>query len=790
MICLEVLVKITTAESAIDILDRVTNIVYRNASATIVGSFAYQYDVRGLVTQKISTVGQASPPVTNSYGYDTIGRLISETLQNSGTLELSNFSYDLAGNRLSSGASNYTYSNNRLTGVAYDTAGNVTNMVRGSVTLALSWNIQGQLVSVATNGTFAESYKERNRGRIGKNGQTAGRGRRKCGDANGQPVSASNAAALVSWAYDIAGRATNESQKITGATFALPHLAHACDPAGGVTNAVALLGSQTLARSSCSYDAAGRPSVRNTPAGAFAYTYGDWNGLAVCVSNAALTAENSFDILDRVTNMVYRNASGTAVGCFTYSYDVLGLVTQKISAVGQASQPVTNAYSYDALGRLAACQLIATNSSLLTAYSYDLAGNRLSAGATNFTYSNNRLNGVLHDNAGNVTNMVRGAVTLALSWNTLGQLVSVATNRVVAETYAYDPLGRRVRTTTGGTTVYHVYDGDQCVADVSSAGTPLRSYSWGPGIDNLLAVTVYSAGVTNTYYAVKDHLGSVQALVNASGAVAESYTYDAWGVTIIRNTSNQTIAASQYGNRFMFQGREYSAVTGLYNFRARWYEPATGRWLSKDPIGLEGGLNLYVFCGDDPVNYRDPSGLWINLAVGFIIGGSMDIAAQMLIEGKSFSELDGLSILTSAAAGSLGVGLGAGVAKLTGNIVARAALNGLGSAGIGGGLQIGSNLVNGNKWNCDLEDAMIASGLLGALGSLAGDGLERGYNKLSQNSDFISNLNDGSKLFELNEMPYLLPNEQLPPTTGSMIGTGAGTSIAASSSFLTKKEQK
>ena len=415
--------------------------------------------------------------------------------------------------------------------------------------------------------------------------------------------------ALVSWAYDAAGRATNEAQKITGATFSLPRLAYSCDPAGGVTNAVALLGSQTLARFSCAYDAAERPSLQNTPAGAFTYSYGDWNGLAVCVSNAALTAESAYDILDRVTNSVYRNASGTAVGCFTYSYDVLGLVTQKISAVGQASQPVTNAYAYDALGRLVSCRLVATNSSVLTAYSYDLGGNRLTAGATNFTYGNNRLNGVLHDNAGNITNMVRGGVTLALSWNTQGQLASVATNRVVAESYAYDPLGRRVKTTTGSTTVYHVYDGDQCVADVSSAGTPLRSYTWGLGIDNLLAVTVYSTGVTNTYYAVKDHLGSVQALVNASGAVEESYTYDAWGVTAIRNASNQTIAASQYGNRFMFQGREYSAVTGFYNFRARWYAPTIGRWLNKDPIGLEGGLNLYAFCGNDPVNFKDPWGL-------------------------------------------------------------------------------------------------------------------------------------------------------------------------------------
>ena len=53
-------------------------------------------------------------------------------------------------------------------------------------------------------------------------------------------------------------------------------------------------------------------------------------------------------------------------------------------------------------------------------------------------------------------------------------------------------------------------------------------------------------------------------------------------------------------NRYRFQCREWSAATGLVNFRARWYDPATGRWISKDPIGLSGGLNLYAFCENDP----------------------------------------------------------------------------------------------------------------------------------------------------------------------------------------------
>jgi RHS repeat-associated protein len=66
---------------------------------------------------------------------------------------------------------------------------------------------------------------------------------------------------------------------------------------------------------------------------------------------------------------------------------------------------------------------------------------------------------------------------------------------------------------------------------------------------------------------------------------------------------------SALGNRYTFQGREIDWTTGLMYFRARWYNPETGRWLSKDPIRIAGGLNLYAFCDNNPVNFVDPMGL-------------------------------------------------------------------------------------------------------------------------------------------------------------------------------------
>ena len=242
-----------------------------------------------------------------------------------------------------------------------------------------------------------------------------------------------------------------------------------------------------------------------------------------------MTAEYASDILDRVTNITYRTADGGLIQSFAYSYDASSLITQKVS-VGQASPPVTNSYAYDGLGRLVSESFAQSGTNAVTHFSYDLAGNRLSVSSefsvVTGAYTHNRLTAasdgtsLAYDAAGCVTNMIRSGITLALAWNAQRQLVSVSTNGAFAESYVYDALGRRASTTDNGGTTYHVYDGDECVADLDASGNPLRAYTWGQGIDDLLAVTVFSAGSTNTYYAVKDHLGSVHALVDESGAAA------------------------------------------------------------------------------------------------------------------------------------------------------------------------------------------------------------------------------------------------------------------------------
>ena len=267
------------------------------------------------------------------------------------------------------------------------------------------------------------------------------------------------------------------------------------------------------------------------------------------------------------------------------------------------------------------------------------------------------------------------------------------------------------------------------------------------------------------------------ALADETGNIVESYEYDAWGnVLTVRDGAGNPLTESALGNRFLFQGREYSWSTGLYNFRARWYDPETGRWLSNDPIGISGGLNQYVFCANNPVNMTDPDGRAPWMLIGAAIGGGLDLAVQ-LAQGRSFSEVNWVSVGAGAASGALGAGLGANVARLTASITARAALNAVGSAAIGAGVQTARNAIEGNNLGAGVGSAAVVSGVLGGVGSATGDLIERGVVSMSQNSRFIQSLLDGGVL-EGTRPGYLLPGEVLPPSAGSTAGTAIGIGIS------------
>ena len=434
-------------------------------------------------------------------------------------------------------------------------------------------------------------------------------------DRDGLLTSASNSVGLVTNVY-------NEAAWLVSTTGADgTSVSYGYHPAGQVASVVSVAGETDY-----DLDEANRVSRIESPDASFDFGYGDWNGLATSITNdTGLVIEFAYDLRDRLTNIVYRSPSGAEIARFDYSLDPIGRITDRVVDVhvGGASRPRRAVFAYDDLDRLVSERVesapFGTNPPpRQMTYAYDLAGNRLrktdtASGVVDYVLGlGDRLasfTGGAYDfnPAGCVTNISGGAsspsepLSRALAWNSQYQLVSVATNGVLAESYTWDPLGRRATTTTSEGTVRHVYDGNQCIADLDETGAVVRSYVWGPGIDNLLAIRVGE----QTFYALTDHQNTVHGFVDATGSLVAHFVYDAWGNVLESSVSVPALA----DNRYLFQGREYSWLTGLYNFRARWFDPATGRWLSKDPIGISGGIALYEFCDNSPICLTDPVGL-------------------------------------------------------------------------------------------------------------------------------------------------------------------------------------
>jgi len=200
---------------------------------------------------------------------------------------------------------------------------------------------------------------------------------------------------------------------------------------------------------------------------------------AASVNNATsgIRAEYQFDDLDRLTNIVWRNAASGVLRSFAYGYNSAGMITNVTRET--ASENV--AYGYDSLDRLTS----ATAPYLTASYGWDLAGNPSSRteNGTNTSYTLGTGNKLVswtggsygHDSAGCVTNITRGSDARSLSWSSRYQLTGVSTNGTVAETYTYGPLGNRLTTVVNGVTNHHVYEGAHCVADLDADGTLVRS---------------------------------------------------------------------------------------------------------------------------------------------------------------------------------------------------------------------------------------------------------------------------------------------------------------------------
>jgi RHS repeat-associated protein len=219
---------------------------------------------------------------------------------------------------------------------------------------------------------------------------------------------------------------------------------------------------------------------------------------------------------------------------------------------------------------------------------------------------------LVYDVKGNLTGNSNGQVYV---WDIENRLTTATDSQNnTLGTYAYDALGRRVSKTVGANTTIFISDGLQKICEYEN-GTLARSYAYGSYIDEPL---VMISGA-NKYYYHSNNLYSVAALTDAAGAVIERYKYDPYGkATVLAADGVTARTASIVNNPFLYDGYYHDTETGLEFVNARYYSSDLGRFIARDPIGYEGGINLYRYVNNKPTKYIDPSGLeCISLVITF-----------------------------------------------------------------------------------------------------------------------------------------------------------------------------
>ncbi len=267
---------------------------------------------------------------------------------------------------------------------------------------------------------------------------------------------------------------------------------------------------------------------------------------------------------------------------------------------------VTSNYTYDPLYELTQVTQAANTTE---SYTYDPVGNRLSSLSVS-PYVNNTSNELTstpnasysYDYNGNTTSKTVSGGTTNYTWDYENRLASVTLPGTGGSiTFKYDPLGRRIQkaftqnSTT--TTTNYLYDGSNAVADIDQNGNVLARYAETQNIDEPLAEL--RSGTTSYYES--DGLGSVTSLTNGAGAIANTYTYDSFG--------NVTASTGSITNRFQYTAREFDSESGLYYYRARYYDPSTGHFISEDFLRLPDGLSRYDYALNSVTNFIDPLGL-------------------------------------------------------------------------------------------------------------------------------------------------------------------------------------
>jgi len=174
-------------------------------------------------------------------------------------------------------------------------------------------------------------------------------------------------------------------------------------------------------------------------------------------------------------------------------------------------------------------------------------------------------------------------------------------------------LGRRIEKSIGSNSIKYFYAKNRVIEERDSSDVVTRQYIYGNGIDEIIRMDRNESGTMTPYYYHTNSIGNVTAITDNTGALVERMDYDIYGMPTITDyktdPNNPSIVSnSTIGNTLLFHGRRYDKETNLYYYRARYYDPITGRFLSTDPMGYQDSMNLYQAFNMNGVNFVDPMG--------------------------------------------------------------------------------------------------------------------------------------------------------------------------------------
>jgi len=381
----------------------------------------------------------------------------------------------------------------------------------------------------------------------------------------------------VTYAYDNFGRLTSASQTGNSLSFTYDAL----------SRNLTQVGPQGTGTSE--WDLAGRRTKLTYPGSGLYVDYdylvtGDMTKIREngATSGIGVLATFGYDDLGRRISLTYGNGAAT-----TYAYDAVSrLATLTNDLTGTADDLTIGPMSYSPASQ------IMSQARSNDAFAWTGHGLGSTAGVANGLNQLTSIGGsaTTHDTKGNLTTDPTTGKTYGYSSENL------LTSASGGATLGYDS-GMRLHQVAGASTVRFAYDGFDMIAEYDGSDALQRRYVHGPAMDEPL-VQYEGSDTTDRRFLHADERGSVVAISDGSGNLLTINRYDEFGKPQATNAG-----------RFQYTGQMWIGELGLYHYKARAYAPHLGRFLQIDPIGYEGGVNLYAYVGNDSINFTDPNGL-------------------------------------------------------------------------------------------------------------------------------------------------------------------------------------